>query len=216
MTPMPPVLDQVLVLVLLLNFFSLGTGRIRAVIRTVALQGVLLGIMPLLVHGEVTLQGALIAAAPVALKGLVIPAMLFRALREANIKREIEPLVGLVPSLILGAVGTGLAVAFAQRLPLLEAHSSTLLVPASLSTALVGFLFLTTRSKAISQVLGYLMLENGIFIFGLLLVEALPLLLEFGVLLDLFVCIFVMGIILNHINREFSSLDTQRLATLKE
>ena len=71
------------------------------------------------------------------------------------------------------------------------------------------------RLKAISQVLGYLVLENGVFIFGLLLLEAMPLMVEMGVLLDLLVAIFVMGIILNHINREFSSLDTRQLSTLK-
>ena len=85
-------------------------------------------------------------------------------------------------------------------------------MPASLATVLTGFLLLTTRSKAITQVIGYLVLENGIFIFGLLLLEAMPFLVEIGVLLDLFVGIFVMGIIINHINREFASLDTRRLA----
>jgi hydrogenase-4 component E len=64
-------------------------------------------------------------------------------------------------------------------------------------------------------VLGYLVLENGIFVFGLLLVEAMPFLVEAGVLLDLFVGIFVLSIILHHINREFASLDTRRLSLLK-
>jgi hydrogenase-4 component E len=65
-------------------------------------------------------------------------------------------------------------------------------------------------------VVGYLVLENGIFIMGLTLLEAMPFLVEIGALLDLFVGIFVMGIIINHINREFSSLDTARLSALKE
>ena len=64
--------------------------------------------------------------------------------------------------------------------------------------------------------LGYLVLENGIFVFGLLLVEAMPFLVEIGVLLDLFVGIFVLSIIIHHINREFASLDTRRLSLLKE
>jgi hydrogenase-4 component E len=213
---MPSLLDQFLVLVLLFNFLNLGTSRIGAVIRTVAIQGVLIGFMPLLVHGGRTPFALLIAAAPIALKGFVIPAMLLRAMRDAEIKREVEPIVGIIPSLVLGALGTGLAVAFSERLPLLPEHADTLLVPASLATVFTGFLMLTTRLKAISQVLGYLTLENGIFVFGLLLAEAMPMLLEFGVLLDLFVCIFVMGIILNHISREFASLSTKRLSALKE
>ena len=89
-------------------------------------------------------------------------------------------------------------------------------MPASFATVLTGFLLLTTRIKAITQAIGYLVLENGIFIFGMLLVEAMPFLVEIGVLLDLFVGIFVMSIIIHHINREFASLDTRRLSSLKE
>jgi hydrogenase-4 component E len=73
-----------------------------------------------------------------------------------------------------------------------------------------------TRRKAITQVLGYLMLENGIFIFGILLSDAMPLMVEAGVLLDLLVGVFVMGIVMNQINREFSTINTERLSALKE
>ncbi|HTW95432.1 MAG TPA: hypothetical protein VMD30_11590, partial [Tepidisphaeraceae bacterium] len=79
-----------------------------------------------------------------------------------------------------------------------------------------GFLLLTTRVKALTQTIGYLVLENGVFIFGLLLLEAVPFLVEIGVLLDLFVGVFVISIIIHHINREFASLDTRRLSALKE
>jgi len=139
-----------------------------------------------------------------------------RAMREAAIRREIEPLIGFIPTILLGALGTGLALLFARTLPLAPQHVGSLLVPASLSTVLSGFLLLITRRKAITQVVGYLILENGIFIMGLTLLDAIPFLVEIGVLLDLFVGIFVMGIIINHINREFSSLDTGRLSALKE
>jgi hydrogenase-4 component E len=66
------------------------------------------------------------------------------------------------------------------------------------------------------QVLGYLVLENGIFLFGMLLLEAMPLLVEAGALLDLFTGVFVMGIIIHQINREFDSVSTEHLAELKE
>jgi hydrogenase-4 component E len=114
------------------------------------------------------------------------------------------------------AVATGLAILFARTLPLADEHAGSLLVPASLATVLSGFIILTTRLKAITQVAGYLILENGIFIMGLTLVEAMPFLVEVGVLLDLVVAIFVMGIMIYRINREFSSLDTTHLTTLKE
>lgn len=213
---MKNLLDVALVAVLLANVFTLGTSRLGAAIRIVAVQGALIGLLPLLLHGSAGLRGVLVVAPAVLLKGVVIPAMLSRALVRASIRREVEPLVGLVPSLVLGALGTALAVAFAHRLPLLPAHADSLVVPAALSTSLVGFLLLITRVKAITQVLGYLVLENGIFIFGLLLVEAMPFLLEIGVLLDLFVAVFVMGIMVNYISREFSSMDTDRLSALKE
>ena len=89
-------------------------------------------------------------------------------------------------------------------------------MPASLATVWTGFLMLTTRKKAIMQVLGYLVLENGIFLFGLLLLEAMPFLVEVGVLLDLFTGVFVMGIIIHHISREFASISTEHLSELKE
>ena len=210
------VADPLLVILLLVNFFMLGTSRLRALISGSAAQGVVLALLVVAVHGEVTLQAALIALATIALKSIVIPSMLTRALRDAAIHREIEPVIGFVPSLLLGGLGTGLSVVFARTLPLAPEHVGSLLVPASLATAFTGFLLLATRRKAITQVVGYLALENGVFVMGLTLVEAMPLLVETGVLLDLVVAIFVMGIIIEHISREFSSIDTTRLSSLKE
>jgi hydrogenase-4 component E len=208
--------DLLLVAVVLLNFFVLGTSRLRAVIRAVAAQGVILGLLPLLVHGATGPRALLVVVPPVVLKGIAIPILLLRALRSAQIKREVEPFLGFAPSLVLGAVGMAAALALSQRLPLLPGQGGGLVVPASLATVLVGFVLITTRLKAITQVLGYLVLENGIFLFGLLLMEAMPFLLEIAALLDLFVAVFVMGIILNHISREFSDIDTQYLSALRE
>lgn len=213
---MTSLLDSMLVMVLVLNLFALGSSRLRAVIQAVALQGALLGVMPLVVHQHISPAALGVSVATVLLKAIVIPTMLMRALREAQIKREVEPLIGLLPSMILGAAATGFAMVFASGLPLADEHTAALLVPASLATVLVGFILLITRTKAISQVIGYLVLENGIFLFGMLLVEAMPLVVEMGVLLDLFVGVFVICIIVNHINRAFASLDTRRLAELKE
>ena len=209
-------LDPILVVAMLLNFVALGASHIRTVIRAVAMQGVLLGVMIPLVHSGLSLRTWLVAAAAIILKGEVIPRILSHAIREVNIRREVEPIIGFIASLLLGAVGTGLAVVFARTLPIAEEHMGTMLVPASLATVWTGFLILATRVKAISQVLGYLTLENGIFIFGLLLYEAMPLLVEAGVLLDLFVAVFIMGIIIHRINREFSTVNTQLLSKLKD
>ena len=209
-------LDPLLIVALALNFVALGVSRIRGVINAVALQGMLLGIFPLFVHPEIGLRGILLIIVTVGLKGFVIPGFLVHAMREANIQHEVKPIINYMSSLLLGAVGTGLAMVFSYTLPLAEEHAKLLLVPASLSTVWTGFLMLTTRRKAIMQVLGYLLLENGIFLFGLLLLEAMPFLVEVGVLLDLFTGVFVMGIIVHHISREFASISTEHLAELKE
>jgi hydrogenase-4 component E len=213
---MTGLLNGILVVVLAMNLYALGTSRVLSVIRTVAAQGALLGVIPLLVHEHVTASVVLTAGMTIVLKGVVIPGVMVRALREARIKREVEPLIGLLPSIILGALATAAALLFAGALPLVGEHEQAMLVPTSIATVLVGFILLTTRFKALSQAVGYLVLENGIFIFGMLLVESMPLVVEMGVLLDLVVGIFVISIIVNHINRAFSSMDTRRLVTLRE
>jgi hydrogenase-4 component E len=207
--------DQILVLVLLINFISLGTSRLIFSIRAVAVQGVLLGILPGMMH-PFSWHLVAITVVIIAVKGLVIPLLLSRAVRSAEIKREFEPFLGYVPTLLLGAIFTALSFGFAGKLPMLPEHQNYMFVPASIATLMTGFLVLTTRRKAISQVIGYLVMENGIFIFGLLLAEAMPIMVEAGALLDLLVGIFVMGIVINQISREFSSLDTSLLTSLKE
>lgn len=210
-------LDPLIILALALNFVALGVSRIRAIINTVAFQGILLGLLPLLLpHHDISLRSLLLVAVTVGLKGIVIPAFLVRAMREADIQHEVHPIVDYMSSLLLGAAGTGLALVFSYTLPLAKQDTDLLIVPASLATVWTGFLLLTSRRKAITQVLGYLVLENGIFLFGLLLLDAMPFLVEVGVLLDLFTGVFVMGIIIHHISREFASISTEYLTELKE
>ncbi len=209
-------LNALLVIVLVLNLFALGNSRILSVIRIVAVQGALLGVIPLLVHERITTPALIAAVAAIGLKGIAIPAIMIRSLRAAEIKREVEPLVGLLPSIILGALATAVVLLFSRKLGAASEAASNMIIPASISTVLVGFILLITRFKALSQVLGYLVLENGIFIFGMLLIEAIPLVVEMGLLLDLFVGIFVISIITNHINQAFSSMDTRELVSLKE
>ncbi len=212
---MMPLTNPLLLVVILINFFTLGSARLVACIRIVAFQGALLAMLPLTTHG-ITGHAVLLAIGAFSFKGVLIPWLLIRAIREVRIRREVEPLIGFVPTLILGALTTAGAFLFSDFLPLVAEHHGGLYVPTALATMFAGFLLLITRRKAITQVLGYLMLENGIFIIGVLLSEAMPLMVEAGVLLDLLVGIFVMGIVMNQINREFTSIGTQRLSDLKE
>ena len=199
-----------------LNLLALGSSRLPALIRAMSAQGVILGAMPVLMEHELDWRVLLVALATMAGKGLVIPGLLRRAMRTAQIDRELEPLIGFVPSLLLGAGGTIAALALAQALPLLPEHAGSLLVPGALATVFTGFILLIGRTKAISQVCGYLILENGIYLFGLLLIKAMPLLVEAGVLLDVTVGVFVIGIIVDRIQRAFDSLDTRKLTALRE
>lgn len=198
-----------------LNLLALGSSRLPSVIRAMSVQGMALGLLPLLME-EFDWRVAAVALTTAAVKGFVIPHLLRRAMRAANIEREVEPFIGFVPSLLLGAAGTVAAVAGARALPLLPEHAGTLLVPGAMASIFTGFILLVARAKAISQVCGYLILENGIYLFGLLLIHSTPLLVESGILLDVTVGIFVTGIIVDRIQRAFDSLDTRKLTVLRE
>jgi hydrogenase-4 component E len=215
-TVFDPTFDPLLVTVLLLNLFVLGASRLRAVIGATALQGVCLGILTVTAHAEITLGVLAIAAVVIAVKAVVIPRLLYKAMRDVAIVRDVEPLIGLIPSLVIGAAGTAFSVMFSETLPLAASQQGSLILPSSFATVLTGCIVLTTRKKAITQVVGYLILENGIFMMGLGLLDAMPFLVEVGVLLDLFVAIFVMSIIINHVSREFASTDAAELTSLRE
>jgi hydrogenase-4 component E len=215
---MASIVDLVFILVVVIDLFLLASSRIGASIRTVAIHGGLLATLPLLLAGEGHSLGhsLVLAGSALAIKGLFIPWLMFRAIREASIRREMEPIVGFVPSMVLGGIGVALAFAFASRLPLPNGEAHPFLVPTALSTVWTGLLLVVVRRKAVSQVLGFLVLENGVFVFGLLLSDFMPIMVEAGVLLDLFAAVFVMGIVMFHINREFSSLDTEKLSALRD
>jgi len=199
-----------------LNLLALASSRLPSIIRAAALQGMVLGFIPLLVEREAGWLVWVVSGLTIAIKGFLIPGLLRRALRAAQIDREVGPLLGFVPSLLLGAGATIGAVALAGAMPLRPEHASSLLVPGSFSTVVCGFLLLLGRSKAISQVCGYLILENGIYLFGMLLIGSTPMVVEAGILLDLTVAVFVIGIIVDRIQREFDTLDTRKLTALHE
>ena len=207
--------DQLLVLVTLINIFILGTNRTQVAIRAIAVQGALLGLLPLLAH-SLSIRILLITLIVFFAKGFFIPWMLLRALKKVEFTEDLQPFLGYSGNVISGALATVVAFVCSNNLPLAPLHQGFLTVPASLTTFLCGFIALASRRKAINQVVGYLMLENGIFIFGTLLTEAMPLMVEAGAILDLLAGIFVMGIIINHISREFSSIDTSRMTALRE
>ncbi|MGD0745643.1 MAG: hydrogenase, partial [Verrucomicrobiota bacterium] len=196
--------NLILVLVVLTNLKLLGSSRLGASIRVVAAQGMVLGLLPILAHlHEMSPHFALLAAGTIALKGIVFPRLLFRAVREAEVTREIEPYVGYVASLVVGVLALGVSFWMCTRVPKPEDIASPWLAPVALFSIFAGLFLIVARKRALNQVLGFLVLENGIYTFGVGIVAETPFLVELGVLLDVFVAVFVMGIAVYHINREF-------------
>ncbi len=209
-------LDSVLVLLVLSNLALLGSSRLQACIRLVAAQAALLGILPLLAdRGPLGFRVLLLALAGTVVKAVLLPWFLRRAVREAGVEREVEPIVGFTLSLLAGVALLGLSVRVAARLPL-PAGGSDFLIPTALFTVMTGLFLIVSRVKAVTQVLGYLAMENGIYAFGMAFAVEEPLLVETGILLDVFAAVFVMGITIYHINREFDHIDTDRLSALKD
>lgn len=209
--------ETALMLIVLTNLRLLGASRLGASIRTAAVQGSLLGALALMAHQEaLAWQIWSVALGGMAIKGAVFPWLLFRALREADVEREVTPGVGPVSSLLAGVVMLAISIWLAGRLPLPDSATSSLLVAVALFSILAGLFLIIARKQAVNQVLGFLVMENGIYLFGVGVVQRSPLLVELGVLLDVFVAVFVMGIMIFHIRREFDHLDTHELRTLKD
>jgi len=201
-----------------LNLLALGGSQTVTLIRVISLQGAALGLLTLTVeYGDIDWRLVAVAAIMIAVKGMLIPSMLRRTMRAASIvDRDIKPTVGYVASLLIGAAGTVVAVVLARKLPLLPEHAKTLLVPGAMASILTGIILLIGRLRAISQVCGYLILENGIYLFGLLLIKSMPHLLELGILMDVTVGVFIIGIVVDRIQSAFDSQDTRKLTTLQE
>ena len=201
---------------MLTNFWVLGTTRLSSTIRATAIQGALLAALPLALHPAWSLHTGGAGRRHVSGEGVVLPTFLSWAIREAAVRREVEPLIGFSRLAQPRAQWPSRSRSALPSASLCRSRTAALLIPVALSTVMVGLLVLTTRSKALTQVVGYLVLENGIYVFGLSQAERVPFLVELGVLLDIFVGIFIMGIVVFHINRAFDSLDSTRLTELKD
>jgi hydrogenase-4 component E len=204
-------------IVALINFRLLGGSRMVPIIRAAGLQGALLALVAVLFRAsELALGSALLAAASAAIKGFALPALLLRALRQVDIRREVEPLVGYDLSLLVGAGCLGVSVLTGARISPGALPGGSLLISVGTFTLLTGLFLMVARRKAITQALGYLVFENGIYAFGIAAAHEAPLLVELGVLLDLLVAVFVMGVIIFHIQRDFSHIDVDRLSLLRD
>lgn len=197
-------IDVSCILVVFLALTILATHRIVGMIKIFALQSFFLSLVPLFLHADAISGRDLgLSFTTMVLKAVLVPAILFWVIRHISMRSEIKPIIGLGTSILFGAVLIAVAfwVSLSMRLP--GKLFSSLVLPCSLAAMLLGFMIMVTRTRAVTQVLGYMVIENGIFLFALSLFDAMPLLIEMAILLDIFVAVFVMAIILNHINEEF-------------
>ena len=214
---MIPGANAAMILLVLTNLMLLGSSRLAAHVRLTAFHGFLVGILPLLVASErFSLELVGMAALAVAVKSVLFPLLMRRVMRDAQMGREAAPFVGYSLSLLLGVVALGVSLWLSARLPLPASRGGNLVLPAAFFSMFAGLILITTRRKAVTQALGYLVMENGIYAAGVAMVHGVPMLIELGVLLDVFVGVFLMGILIFHISREFDHIDTDQLATLKD
>ena len=205
------------VLLLLSNLWILGGARVGASITRVAFQGAVTGLLALAVHPHGGWRTIGLAVGVVTLKGAVFPFLLRRGIGRGQPATEAGGMLGPLPAMLVGIVSAAVALAAAARLPVDNlGPGSALLAGTALATVLSGFVVMITRFKAVSLVVGYLMVENGIFTLGMLLVESTPLLVEAGVLLDLFVAMFVTSELLGHIHAVYESMDTRLMTRVRE
>ncbi len=209
-----------MVVILLSVLLSLASNRLVTLVKIMALQGVMVTLVPLLLehHSSMGSGGLIFFQVMILIKGVLIPGLLYVALTRISIKREIEPIIGYHASLFAGLVIILLSVFITDRLHLSMPLGHELLLTTAITTMSAGFFLMMSRRKAITQVIGYLMLENGIYLIGTALTKHshTVYIVEFGVLLDLLVGVMIMGIILHNINHAFDDIDTDLLNRLKD
>lgn len=207
--------DLVLAIVVLTNFMTLGSSRLQVAVRNTAVQGCTLGALPLLLVGitGAPLHLVIISVLSTALRGVAFPMLLTRALRDTSINREDNPFCGPLLSMGIGLAILICSFWIAGRLAV-EGHAGHA-IAVSLASVFTGLFIIVSRRTAISQVLGYITLENAIYILGLSLFSEIPLLVELGVLLDIFVAVFVMGLLTNQLSQTFDNIETDRLNSIK-
>lgn len=210
-------LHAALALIVMTNFALLGAERHRLCIRLIAVQGVIMGVMPLLAYeGGIDLYLACMAGLFLLIKGILLPLLLRRTYLQLPVQQTPEPYVGYSACVLLGAVGLGLSLWLGEQLELAANPLLSLVFPIGMTTILAGLLMIVTRREVLSQLFGYLVMENGIYLLGTPMAEHDSLWLELSILLDILVAVFVMGIAIHHINRAFQSTDVERIAALRD
>jgi hydrogenase-4 component E len=202
---------------LMLAFAMISQRRILSLIHLYTLQGVTLVLATALV-GYLTNQPHLYVSAGITLvlKAVLIPLLLHRVIDRLNVRWDIETLINIPTTMLLGI----LLVIFAFNLGLPIAQLSTSIARGTLGIALacvlLSFMMMITRAKAVPQVIGFLSMENGLFFAATAATYGMPMVVELGIALDVLIGVLILGVFMFQIRERFDSLDIRHLERLKE
>lgn len=204
--------------VLLTAVLVLWRRELTVVVRLFAVQGVALATMiGVVAAAEGSAQLWAVAAGVLLLRAGVLPHLLRRALAGSTAeRRETRPLVNVASSLLAAALLTLLAVAVSPPLVALAPSPATAAIPVGLAVVLIGFFVLVTRRRAVSQLIGFLLMDNGITAVGFLTTAEPGLVVELGVSLDLLLAVLVLGVLTGRIRAAFGNTDLDELRELHD
>jgi len=195
----------------------LWLSSVRAVVRAVAVQGVALGLVAIVLGAHLHDAGLIATAAVVlAVKGVAIPVFLNRAGGGGALERERRPLVNVPASLVASAVLIALAFAAARGVAAFVGTPAGALVPVGVATLLLGFFVLVVRRRPLFQMVGLLLVDNGIALVAFLCTAGVPFLIELGVSLDVLLGVVVLIVLAQRLRSEFGDLDLDELQELHD
>lgn len=217
-TTYPILLDLAAGLFLLSAIGVLWRRQITAAIRLLSLQGLALAaIVAVIGVHERSLELVLVAAGLAGLRAGVLPWLARRALGGSPADaRETRPVVNVATSLVAATGLTLLAYAVTRPLVALEPSPATGILPAAFAVVLIGFFVLVTRRRALSQVVGFLVLDNGITATAFLAASGVPLIVELGVSFDLLLIVLVLQVLTTRLRTAFGSTDLDELRELRD
>jgi hydrogenase-4 component E len=202
---------------LLLSFSMLGQRRIVTLVNMLATQGVLLCMATLLLAWR-TGEGHLYLSAvlTLALKVIGLPWLLHRLIGRLGVYWDTESLINPSGTMLIGLAVVIFSFGLAQPISALASTATRSTIGIAIAVILLAFLTMITRRKAMSQVVGFLSMENGLFFGAMSTTYGMPMVVELGVALDVLVAMLVLGVFFFQIREQFDSLDLHHLETLKE
>lgn len=202
---------------LLSSVLVLWRRELSAIVRLLIVQGALMAVVALLLAIERdSIELVVVAAEVVALKALLIPGILRRVLRDSAEARETEPLINVTASILTAAVLTLVAYGISRPLVRLAPTIETQAVPVGFAMVLIGFFVLVTRRRALSQIVGFLLLDNGIATTAFLLTGGVPGVVELAVSLDVLLIVLVLQVLAARVRLTFGGTDIDELRDLHD